>query len=408
LYEEGGNTVVAEATQDNGSEEFCAKDVSDCSNIDCPAGSFLDRDDPECTCSQCGEGKFRHEHGDAFCSYCSAFDSHSVPNQARDGCVCYTAKGDFGFYGKIKPGTYRPGSLARLIDSNGHVADLSSWDGEGKLTVRGRLEVRQENGYYVNWGTVCNDNFMEKEATVACRQIAAAYGLKGGEVVQWELPNSLDGGNPNPNQGSDHQAIWLDDLNCNGNETRLIDCKHAGWGNHDCSHIEDQVIECTFEHDNSVIVQECIDCLSEPGWVAVQDGEESYCVEEGAHGTWIGATLISVPLIILAVVGIIMCCFSFKKAGCCCSRRRNNSVLAGRSNSIRGEAAFFNGGQGWMPNAPWSLRGGLTASVREMSWRNRGSTYWGGAGQEPDVVVIATPMHGNEPINAITTAHTQL
>ena len=256
----------------------------------------------------------------------------------------------------------------------------------------------------MNWGTVCDDNFGEKEATVACRQIADAYGLKSGEIVDW---NGKGG-----NEGNTNQAIWLDNLDCNGDETRIVDCDHSGWGNHDCSHIEDQFIECSFEHDNSVVVHECIDCSLEPGWVAVQNGEEFFCEEVEGVGAWIDSALNSVPLIVFVLIGVIMLCVTIKRARaggccCCCERRRNNSVLAGRSNSIRGGAAGGEGGgQSWIANAAWSIRGGLTASVREMSWRNRGSTYWGGAGQEPPIV-IATPMHGGEPINAIT-AHTRL
>ena len=128
LMNQEGDTVVASATQDATSKEFCVDVVPvdpEC-NLDCPAGYSLSSD---CTCSQCEEGKFRHAHGDAFCSYCSAFDALSVPNFERDGCVCVG-----GVYGKVPPGTYKPGSLARLIDGDGNVADFST----SALTLRGR------------------------------------------------------------------------------------------------------------------------------------------------------------------------------------------------------------------------------------------------------------------------------
>ncbi len=38
--------------------------------------------------------------------------------------------------------------------------------------------------------------------------------------------------------------IWLDDLSCEGNETRLIDCPHPMLGEHNCEHFEDVAIAC--------------------------------------------------------------------------------------------------------------------------------------------------------------------
>ena len=38
--------------------------------------------------------------------------------------------------------------------------------------------------------------------------------------------------------------IWLDDLQCTGNEVSLINCTHRGWAVHDCSHLYDVSIVC--------------------------------------------------------------------------------------------------------------------------------------------------------------------
>ena len=39
-------------------------------------------------------------------------------------------------------------------------------------------------------------------------------------------------------------AIHLDDLHCNGNEFRLIDCPHSGVGVHNCGHSKDAGVRC--------------------------------------------------------------------------------------------------------------------------------------------------------------------
>ena len=39
-------------------------------------------------------------------------------------------------------------------------------------------------------------------------------------------------------------AIWLDNVVCTGNETRLYDCQNTGIGVHNCSHFEDAGVKC--------------------------------------------------------------------------------------------------------------------------------------------------------------------
>ena len=44
--------------------------------------------------------------------------------------------------------------------------------------------------------------------------------------------------------GENTLPILLDDVECNGNETRLIDCTHAGTNIHNCLHSEDAGVKC--------------------------------------------------------------------------------------------------------------------------------------------------------------------
>ena len=96
----------------------------------------------------------------------------------------------------------------------------------GGIQFGGRLEV-----YYNNeWGTVCGDGWGSFDATVACRQM--------GFVDVGASDSSRFG------SGASSQSIWLDNVACNGSESLLIDCSHAGIGNENCGHDEDVGIIC--------------------------------------------------------------------------------------------------------------------------------------------------------------------
>ena len=44
--------------------------------------------------------------------------------------------------------------------------------------------------------------------------------------------------------GAGTGAILLDNVNCQGNETSIVDCQHAPWGQHNCRHHEDVSVVC--------------------------------------------------------------------------------------------------------------------------------------------------------------------
>ncbi len=45
--------------------------------------------------------------------------------------------------------------------------------------------------------------------------------------------------------GAGTGPIWMDNIVCDGTESQIANCQHAGWGQHNCNHNEDITIRCS-------------------------------------------------------------------------------------------------------------------------------------------------------------------
>ena len=88
----------------------------------------------------------------------------------------------------------------------------------------GRLQVYHDG----QWGLVCEGNFGREEAQVACRQLGFADGEEG-------FGGAGSGGLP----------FWLKGVQCQGTESRLVNCSHRGLQEHSCGSFDIAGVACS-------------------------------------------------------------------------------------------------------------------------------------------------------------------
>ncbi|ELT95812.1 hypothetical protein CAPTEDRAFT_153473 [Capitella teleta] len=109
-----------------------------------------------------------------------------------------------------------------------HIGEMRLVGGDGDH--EGRVEI-----FYWEWGTVCDDNFDAKAATVVCKY----FGYKRGHPVSNKY---------GPGEG----RILLDMFECETGDKTLADCGDFYWGLNNCNHSEDAGVRCELEGESSL------------------------------------------------------------------------------------------------------------------------------------------------------------
>uniref|UniRef100_S4RRY7 SRCR domain-containing protein n=1 Tax=Petromyzon marinus TaxID=7757 RepID=S4RRY7_PETMA len=99
-----------------------------------------------------------------------------------------------------------------------------------RLAAGGACHGRVEVFYGGSWGTVCDDLWELQDANVVCRQLGCGEALSAPLYAYYGV-------------GSGH--IWMDNVQCSGQEAELSQCGQNGWGIHDCGHNEDASVICS-------------------------------------------------------------------------------------------------------------------------------------------------------------------
>ena len=92
-------------------------------------------------------------------------------------------------------------------------------------TSSGRVEVLHMG----IWGTICGNSWDLRDANVVCRQLGYDGALSAPRYAAF---------------GQGTGQIWLDDVQCVGDEIAISDCYHRGWNVHNCGHHSDVGVVC--------------------------------------------------------------------------------------------------------------------------------------------------------------------
>ena len=85
----------------------------------------------------------------------------------------------------------------------------------------GRVEVFHQG----RWGTVCDDHWGFREATVVCRMLNYSAAVSAVTSAHF-------------GEGNSSYPILMDNVKCRGDEESIAACRHNGWNTHNCRHYD--------------------------------------------------------------------------------------------------------------------------------------------------------------------------
>ena len=119
----------------------------------------------------------------------------------------------------------------------------------GSSALEGRVELFLDG----QWGTVCDDDWDNKDAAVVCRQL----GHQGGRAFL------------GAHFGRGRGPIFRDDVMCTGAEARLVDCPSGRQGWHNCNHGEDAGVLCSTTNSPPAFTMQAVQSVVENTTVGV-------------------------------------------------------------------------------------------------------------------------------------------
>ncbi|KAM6228015.1 antigen WC1.1-like [Porphyrio hochstetteri] len=114
--------------------------------------------------------------------------------------------------------------VAMLFEVQTRAAEVRLENGGGRCA--GRVEVKQQG----QWGTVCHYSWDKADAAVVCKQLGC------GDAVE---------AHRNAHFGPGSGRIWMSDVECDGTESALSDCKNTGSDEEYCDHSQDAGVTCS-------------------------------------------------------------------------------------------------------------------------------------------------------------------